>query len=78
MFQVSMTSDFFGNVMNMFSHFRENIYNFVDGPVDTATYTWSLITFPFTVNAYHINQLNRIGRYIYIYIFKFFIIHVFS
>ena len=60
---VSMGADFFTNVMTMFVHFRSNIYKLlVDGPVDPATYTWNLISFPFTVNAFHLQQLNSIGE----------------
>ena len=57
-----VTSDFFTNVMTMFVHFRSNIYQFVNAPVDPATYTWNLISFPFTVNAFHLHQLNSIGE----------------
>ena len=59
---VEMGHDFFTNVMTMFVHFRKNIYKFVNGPVDPATYTWNLISFPFTVNAFHLQQLNSIGN----------------
>ena len=60
-FQISMSSDYFSNVIAMFRHFRTNIYHFVNVPVDRETYTWNLISFPFTVNAFHLQQLNSIG-----------------
>ena len=59
---VSMGPDFFSNVMTMFVHFRTNIYRLVNGPADPAAYTWNLISFPFTVNAFHLQQLNSIGK----------------
>ena len=61
-FQVEILDDFFGNVIKMFRHFRANIYHLVNGPVDKNTYTWNLISFPFTVNAFHLQQLNSIGK----------------
>ena len=61
-FQVEILDDFFGNVIKMFRHFRANIYHLVNGPVDENTYTWNLISFPFTVNAFHLQQLNSIGK----------------
>ena len=54
--------DFFANVMTMFSHFRRSIYDFIHQSVDKETYTWNLISFPFTVNAFHLQQLNSIGE----------------
>ena len=60
--QVDITSDFFSNVLQMFKHFRHNIYHFVNAQVDTNTYTWNLISYPFTVNAFHLQQLNSIGK----------------
>ena len=61
--QVDITSDFFTNVLQMFKHFRQNIYHFVNAQVDKDTYTWNLISYPFTVNAFHLQQLNSIGEY---------------
>ena len=61
-FQVTMGTDYFSNVMTMFAHFRSNLYHFIDAPVDKTTYTWNLISFPFTVNAFHLQQLNSIGK----------------
>ena len=61
-FQVTMGTDYFSNVMAMFAHFRSNLYHFIDAPVDKTTYTWNLISFPFTVNAFHLQQLNSIGK----------------
>ena len=60
--QVDITSDFFTNVLQMFKHFRQNIYHFVNAQVDKDTYTWNLISYPFTVNAFHLQQLNSIGK----------------
>ena len=57
-----MGKDYFSNVMTMFAHFRQNLYHFINAPVDRTTYTWNLISFPFTVNAFHLQQLNSIGR----------------
>ena len=57
-----MGKDYFSNVMTMFAHFRKNLYHFINAPVDRTTYTWNLISFPFTVNAFHLQQLNSIGR----------------
>ncbi len=65
-----MSKDFFSNVMTMFRHFRRNLYHFLHVPVDSQTYTWNLIAFPFIVNAFHLQQLNSIGR-------KYEIIHFF-
>ena len=56
------SSDYFSNVMSMFRHFRSNLYHFLLTPLDLEVYTWSLIAFPFTVNAFHLQQLNSIGR----------------
>ena len=61
-FQVTMGKDYFSNVMTMFAHFRQNLYHFINAPVDRTTYTWNLISFPFTVNAFHLQQLNSIGK----------------
>eukprot|EP00094_Tigriopus_californicus_P013753 TCALIF_13309-PA protein Name:"Similar to MMEL1 Membrane metallo-endopeptidase-like 1 (Homo sapiens)" AED:0.07 eAED:0.07 QI:145/0.78/0.73/1/0.35/0.4/15/73/751 len=58
--KLDMSSDYFSNVIGMFKHFRKNIYNFLQEPVDRETYTWNLISFPFTVNAFHLQQLNSI------------------
>ena len=63
--QVDITSDFFINVLQMFKHFRHNIYHFVNAQVDKDTYTWNLISYPFTVNAFHLQQLNSIGKKTY-------------
>ena len=57
-----MGKDYFSNVMAMFAHFRQNLYHFINAPVDRTTYTWNLISFPFTVNAFHLQQLNSIGK----------------
>lgn len=64
-FQVEINDDFFDNVLKMFRHFRENIYHFINAPVDRETYTWNLISYPFTVNAFHLQQLNSIGKSIW-------------
>ena len=61
-----MGNDYFSNVMTMFAHFRQNLYHFINAPVDRTTYTWNLISFPFTVNAFHLQQLNSIGMISYI------------
>lgn len=58
--RVDITDDFFSNVLKMFAHFRRNIYHFVNAPVDRDMYTWNLISYPFTVNAFHLQQLNNI------------------
>ena len=60
-----MGKDYFSNVMAMFAHFRQNLYHFINAPVDRTTYTWNLISFPFTVNAFHLQQLNSIGKICY-------------
>ena len=65
-FQVDITENFFDNVLKMFKHFRTNIYHFVNMPVERETYTWNLISYPFTVNAFHLQQLNSIGEYCYL------------
>jgi predicted metalloendopeptidase len=62
MFQVTMSNDFFDNVITMFRHFRRNLYELAKSPVDSEIYTWNLIAFPFTVNAFHLQQLNSIGN----------------
>ncbi len=54
--------DFFSNVMSMFAHFRASVYHFLSAPVDADVYTWNLVAFPFTVNAFHLQQLNSIGE----------------
>ena len=59
---MEITEDFFNNVLKMFKHFRTNIYHFVNMPVERETYTWNLISYPFTVNAFHLQQLNSIGN----------------
>lgn len=64
-FQVEINDDFFDNVLKMFRHFRQNIYHFINAPVDRETYTWNLISYPFTVNAFHLQQLNSIGKSIW-------------
>lgn len=58
--KVDITENFFDNVLKMFKHFRTNIYHFVNMPVERETYTWNLISYPFTVNAFHLQQLNSI------------------
>ncbi len=57
-----MGGDYFSNVISMFSHFRANVYHFLHRPVDAEVYTWNLVAFPFTVNAFHLQQLNSIGE----------------
>ena len=59
---MDITENFFDNVLKMFKHFRTNIYHFVNMPVERETYTWNLISYPFTVNAFHLQQLNSIGK----------------
>ena len=58
--EVMKSGDFFANVINMFAHFRANLYHLIDEKVDEKLYTWNLVSFPFTVNAFHLQQLNSI------------------
>ncbi|XP_023320293.1 membrane metallo-endopeptidase-like 1 isoform X2 [Eurytemora carolleeae] len=53
-------NDYFGNVVSLVRIHKERIYSLLRRRVNRAEYSWSVITSPLGVNAFHIRQLNSV------------------